>query len=630
MAVEVLPFYGHAKKADYAEFSNFWEHKVKIPFTLPEYARKPGFPETIYISFSEAAIMAVKAAMFGDKANFELIVKANTPGQAKALGRKVRNFDGAVWNRHLEETAFQVVYQKFNSSSALRQLLLKTGNKLIVEASPNDAIWGVGLSKSDPRIWDPAQWQGKNVLGTALMQAREQLRSGTREVPGSSSAQEAPSAAPAKDAASSNVLPFYGHGPGVEYAEFSNFWWHDAKFPFALPEYARKPGFPETIHVNFSEAAIMAVKAAMFGDKENFDLIVNADNPDTAKALGREVKSFDGKVWTQHLEKTAFEVVYQKFKSSSALQQLLLNTGKKVIVEAAPHDAIWGVGLDKSDSRIWDPAQWQGKNVLGRALMKARSQLRSDAEDEEVVEVTKKPRWGRKNAAEAAEHPPEPDSDPPDCYVVLDFEATCDKPVQVKPQEIIEFPMVLVDATSHKKVKEFRTYVRPTANPKITAFCTELTGITQEQVDVAPAWSEALRLGEAWLREQSGYSRPLFVTCGDWDLRQMVVEQCKQCQQPVPGMFKKWLNIKNLFMANTGKPSTGMKGMLESLEMPLEGRHHSGLDDCRNIARILAELLRRGTIQAFAQPRGLPGGRLRGARQVAAACLWRFLSRRAC
>eukprot|EP00438_Fugacium_kawagutii_P012394 Skav215499 [mRNA] locus=scaffold165:812747:813196:- [translate_table: standard] len=120
--------------------------------------------------------MAIKAALFDDPETFKLIEESCWPADTKALGRSVRNFEGDVWAKHLEQTAFEVVYQKFNSSQYLKQLLLDTENKHIVEAAPTDRIWGVGIAKSDPEIWDRKKWRGQNVLGNALMQAREKLK----------------------------------------------------------------------------------------------------------------------------------------------------------------------------------------------------------------------------------------------------------------------------------------------------------------------------------------------------------------------------------------------------------------------------------------------------------------------
>jgi inhibitor of KinA sporulation pathway (predicted exonuclease) len=184
-----------------------------------------------------------------------------------------------------------------------------------------------------------------------------------------------------------------------------------------------------------------------------------------------------------------------------------------------------------------------------------------------------------------------------DCFAVLDFEATCADGYALEPQEIIEFPIVLVRATSLEVLSEFRTYVRPVHHPRLTAFCTQLTGITQSTVDSAPSWSEALHMVQTWLTEQLAeldLHSCIFITCGDWDLKSMMPRQCSLAGMHVPQRFRQWINIKSLYTQVRGKSCGGMKAMLDALGLKLEGHHHSGLDDSRNIARILVELMRRG------------------------------------
>ena len=120
--------------------------------------------------------MATKAALFNDKDVFDQILRALRPDQVKSLGRRVRNFDEEVWQRHLEDIAFEVVLQKFRSRASLKDVLLKTGDAVLVEAAKDDRIWGVGIDKSDARIWNPEKWRGRNILGNALMKARQVLR----------------------------------------------------------------------------------------------------------------------------------------------------------------------------------------------------------------------------------------------------------------------------------------------------------------------------------------------------------------------------------------------------------------------------------------------------------------------
>jgi len=183
--------------------------------------------------------------------------------------------------------------------------------------------------------------------------------------------------------------------------------------------------------------------------------------------------------------------------------------------------------------------------------------------------------------------------------IVLDFEATCDNEASPSPQEIIEFPSVLFCLDSMSVLDEFRSYVRPFHHPLLTRFCTDFTGIRQEQVDTARLFHEVLAAHQAWLAGHGlTTDNALLVTCGDWDLKIMLPSQCNDACPPVeviPPIYTRWLNIKRAYCEVMHcEKAAGMAGMLQSLGLPLVGHHHSGIDDCHNITAILAELIRRG------------------------------------
>jgi ribA/ribD-fused uncharacterized protein len=96
------------------------------------------------------------------------------------LGRKVRGFDETVWNGVCRGIVYEGNLAKFSQNKPLQRLLLATGSSIIVEASPFDRIWGIGMSKDDPRATNPDSWQGTNWLGIALVQVREALRTSAR------------------------------------------------------------------------------------------------------------------------------------------------------------------------------------------------------------------------------------------------------------------------------------------------------------------------------------------------------------------------------------------------------------------------------------------------------------------
>jgi len=163
----------------------FWGHRAKSGGSIGKHVLSQWWncrfeiDGITYLS-AEHYMMAEKARLFTDDDALRHILQAASPGAAKAFGREVRNFDDAAW----EEARFDIVvrgnFGKFGQNEALRDYLLTTGEKVLVEASPVDSIWGIGLAADDPRAEDPTQWQGANLLGFALMQVRAMVRSSQR------------------------------------------------------------------------------------------------------------------------------------------------------------------------------------------------------------------------------------------------------------------------------------------------------------------------------------------------------------------------------------------------------------------------------------------------------------------
>jgi len=120
-------------------------------------------------------MMAEKALFFGDSEAYEQIMKTSSPRTMKQLGRKVRNFDADRWTAECERIVTRGSLAKFAQNPNLKALLLSTGDKIIVEASPLDRIWGIGLRPDHPDAVDPDKWLGQNLLGKCLMSARSAL-----------------------------------------------------------------------------------------------------------------------------------------------------------------------------------------------------------------------------------------------------------------------------------------------------------------------------------------------------------------------------------------------------------------------------------------------------------------------
>ena len=183
--------------------------------------------------------------------------------------------------------------------------------------------------------------------------------------------------------------------------------------------------------------------------------------------------------------------------------------------------------------------------------------------------------------------------------IILDFESTCDQGRGFGPHEIIEFPSVLVDLETDQVVDDFKSFARPVENPVLTEFCTQLTSITQQDVEGASLFTKVFGRHQAWLEAHHlTETNALFVTCGDWDLMSMLPQQCQLSgidPAAIPPIYRRWLNIKVLYCQVLDQPRVGgMKKMLNGLGLKLEGTHHRGIDDCRNIGRILLELKARG------------------------------------
>jgi ribA/ribD-fused uncharacterized protein len=116
--------------------------------------------------------------LFGDTSALDGILAARTPAEAKNLGRTVQGFDDAAWNAARFEVVVAGNVAKFGQDPALRAYLLGTANRVLVEASPRDRVWGIGMGAGNEAATDPRLWRGLNLLGFALMEARERLAGG--------------------------------------------------------------------------------------------------------------------------------------------------------------------------------------------------------------------------------------------------------------------------------------------------------------------------------------------------------------------------------------------------------------------------------------------------------------------
>lgn len=172
-----------------------------------------------------------------------------------------------------------------------------------------------------------------------------------------------------------------------------------------------------------------------------------------------------------------------------------------------------------------------------------------------------------------------------DHYLVLDLEATCceDQRFPTHEMETIEIGAVMVDGASLEPISEFQTFIRPVRHPVLTTFCTELTGIQQRDVDQAPVYVEALETFQGWLCD---YPNFLFCSWGDYDRKQ--IEQDSLFHRVPYPIGAAHCNIKKQFSKVHGlSKKHGMSQALALCGLTLEGRHHRGIDDARNMARMM-------------------------------------------
>ncbi|GMH40731.1 hypothetical protein BSKO_08635 [Bryopsis sp. KO-2023] len=183
-------------------------------------------------------------------------------------------------------------------------------------------------------------------------------------------------------------------------------------------------------------------------------------------------------------------------------------------------------------------------------------------------------------------------------FAVLDFEATCQPgKKRLKPQEIIEFPVMLVDSTTSEVVDVFHEYVRPVVKPSLNRFCINLTGITQKVVSeartIGPVYDSFLQFVE---QHQLSPHNTAIVTCGDWDVKTMWPSQARLSGLKTHPLFNQFINIDKILSKYHMVSGPGMMNLLAACGLQHEGRHHSGIDDVRNIVRCLQFLLKKGTV----------------------------------
>jgi ribA/ribD-fused uncharacterized protein len=174
-----------AQLSDFVSLGN----KVRYLFFWGHQKPKSGLSKTCFSQWYESSferegllyrtaehfMMAEKARLFGDSDAEQRVLAALSPGEAKRIGRSVKGFNESLWKQKRFSIVVSGNLYKFTQNDELKQFLLNTGDRVLVEASPVDNIWGIGLAADDARVENPNLWKGQNLLGFALMEVRGKL-----------------------------------------------------------------------------------------------------------------------------------------------------------------------------------------------------------------------------------------------------------------------------------------------------------------------------------------------------------------------------------------------------------------------------------------------------------------------
>ncbi|XP_064246096.1 ERI1 exoribonuclease 2 isoform X2 [Passer domesticus] len=177
----------------------------------------------------------------------------------------------------------------------------------------------------------------------------------------------------------------------------------------------------------------------------------------------------------------------------------------------------------------------------------------------------------------------------------------------------VEFPAVLLNTSTGAIESEFHMYVQPQEHPILSEFCTELTGITQNQVDQGVPLNICLSQFLKWIQKLQEEKKIMFstdsqsnstseakacafVTWTDWDLGVCLHYECRRKQLRKPDILNSWIDLKATYRAFYNRKPKGLNGALQDLGIAFEGREHSGLDDSRNTARLAWRLICDGCV----------------------------------
>ena len=155
-------------------YVGFWRETAAHGY-MSQWSKHAIIEKAVMFKTAEHYMMAQKALLFGDNEVYLKILAASHPRDVKDLGKQVKNFVGSVWDKEKYGIVLRGNMLKFTQHADIRESLLSTGDSVLVEASPYDRIWGIGIGPHDDRIKIPKLWKGENLLGFAIMEVRGKL-----------------------------------------------------------------------------------------------------------------------------------------------------------------------------------------------------------------------------------------------------------------------------------------------------------------------------------------------------------------------------------------------------------------------------------------------------------------------
>ena len=169
-----------SQKGKSYEFLFFWGHTPPADGSINQSCLSQWWMQTfeidgVHYSCAEQYMMAEKARLFNDANTLNRIMQASTPKQMKAYGRSVQDFENELWEIRRYDIVKVANRAKFSQNAELLQFLLESGSRILVEASPYDRIWGIGMKQNNRDAKDPMKWRGRNLLGFALTEVRDEL-----------------------------------------------------------------------------------------------------------------------------------------------------------------------------------------------------------------------------------------------------------------------------------------------------------------------------------------------------------------------------------------------------------------------------------------------------------------------